>query len=193
MTTKREVFISVDVETAGPIPGDYSLLTIGACAVADNTQTFACALKPTTRNALPEALEITGLSLDTLEREGLEPHEAMRKFRDWVGCVAGTDGTPVFVGFNAAFDWSFVNYYFHRYLGENPFGFAALDIKSLYMGVAKCAWHQTKSSQIADRLRPKLVGNHDALHDAQYQAELFRLIQRMDSDVMVAKKNIATE
>ena len=30
-----EVFISVDVETAGPIPGEYSLLTIGACDVRD--------------------------------------------------------------------------------------------------------------------------------------------------------------
>ena len=29
MTTKQEVYISVDVETAGPIPGEYSMLTLG--------------------------------------------------------------------------------------------------------------------------------------------------------------------
>jgi len=177
MNSKREIFISVDVEAAGPIPGEYSLLTIGACVVFDDTESFSCQIKPTTRNAVPEALAITGLSLDTLEQEGITPAEAMQKFRDWVIHVIGSNGTPIFVGFNAAFDWSFINYYFHRYIGENPFGFAALDIKSLYMGFARCSWEQTKSSQIAASLHPKLAGSHDALQDARYQAELFRLIQ----------------
>lgn len=177
MISKREVFISVDVETAGPIPGEYSLLTIGACNVSDLKQTFTCELKPTTRNADPRALEVTGLSLDKLELEGLEPSVGMREFRDWVLDVAGRDSSPVFVGFNAAFDWSFVNYYFHRYLGENPFGFAALDIKSMYMGAVGSNWAQTRSSEIAAALHPTLTGNHDALQDAQYQAELFLLIR----------------
>ncbi len=178
MTNDREVFLSVDVETSGPIPGEFSLLTIGACDVFDPQQTFSCELKPTTPNADPKALEVTGLSLDRLERDGLDPAMGMQTFRDWVIRAAGPDGTPVFVGFNAPFDWSFVNYYFHRYLGENPFGFAALDIKSLYMGAARSSWAQTRSSQIAAALHPTLKGDHDALHDAQYQAELFRLIQQ---------------
>ena len=38
MTKNREVFLSVDVETAGPIPGEYSLLTIGACNIEDPTK-----------------------------------------------------------------------------------------------------------------------------------------------------------
>jgi DNA polymerase III epsilon subunit-like protein len=177
MSNKPEVFISVDVEAAGPIPGEFSLLTIGACVVFDDTQTFACKLKPTTSNAVPEALAVSGLSLDILEQEGLAPAEAMQVFHDWVLHVAGADGKPIFVGFNAAFDWSFINYYFHRYIGENPFGFAALDIKSLYMGFARCSWEQTKSSQISANLHPKLIGTHDALQDALYQAELFRLIK----------------
>ncbi|AKH37828.1 MULTISPECIES: 3'-5' exonuclease [Nitrosomonas] len=177
MNTKREVFISVDVETSGPIPGKYSLLTIGACVVFDDTMTFTCKLKPTNRNADPEALAITGLSLDTLEREGIAAAEAIQMFYDWVLHVAGSDGTPIFVGFNAAFDWSFINYYFHYYIDKNPFGFAALDIKSLYMGFTKCSWDQTKSSQISSNLKPKLIATHDALQDARYQAELFRLIR----------------
>lgn len=180
MNTRREVFFSVDVETSGPIPGEYSLLTIGACDVFNDTQTFECKLKPTTRNAIPEALAVTGLSLEALEHEGLTPVEAMQNFHDWVKDVAGTDGKPVFVGFNAAFDWSFINYYFHRYLGENPFGFSALDIKALYMGSENCTWRETKSSQMATKLHSILEGNHDALRDAQYQAELFRLIRQQE-------------
>ena len=42
----------------------------------------------------------------------------------------------MFVGFNATFDWAFVNFYFHQYLGENPFGIGGIDIKSYYMGLS---------------------------------------------------------
>ena len=177
MNTKREVFFSVDVETSGPIPGEYSLLTIGACDVFNDTKTFECKLKPINHNVVPEALAVTGLSLEILEQEGLPPAKAMQNFHDWVQNVAGIDGKPIFVGFNAAFDWSFINYYFHLFLGHNPFGFAALDIKSLYMGAVNCSWEQTKSSQIGKKLNPKLSGTHDALQDARHQAELFRLIR----------------
>lgn len=173
---KREVFISVDVETAGPIPGEYSMLSVGACLVADPAITFACELKPINDNADPAALEVSGLSLQQLRETGQEPGSAMHAFAEWISSSCGADGDPVFVGFNAPFDWSFVNYYFHRFNGANPFGFTALDIKALWMGATGCSWADTRSSRIADRLRPKLRGDHDALHDAQYQAELFRLI-----------------
>jgi len=177
MTPKREVFISVDVETAGPIPGEYSLLSIGACAVAEPTKTFSCELKPINTNADPKALEVSGLSLDKLATHGLEPLVAMQSFADWLASLSVNDGSVVFVGLNAPFDWSFVNYYFHRFLGSNPFGFTALDIKALYMGATGCNWIDTRSSKMAERLAPRLRGDHQALHDAQYQAELFRLIQ----------------
>ncbi len=177
MNNKREVFISVDVETAGPIPGEFSLLSIGACVIFDPTKTFACDLKPINRNANPKALEIAGLSLDELTQSGLDPSEAMQRFNDWLATVASAGEAVIFVGFNAPFDWSFVNYYFHLFLGDNPFGFTALDIKSLYMGATGCDWADTRSSKIAERLKPNLAGDHNALRDAQYQGEIFRLVQ----------------
>jgi DNA polymerase III epsilon subunit-like protein len=177
VSTDPEVYISVDVESAGPIPGEYSLLAIGACRVDRPQHTFACELKPLNRNADPRALEVTGLSLEDLDRRGLEPAEAMQRFAVWLAEGLGPDNRLVFVGLNAPFDWSFVNYYFHRFVGRNPFGFAALDIKSFYMGVTGCIWADTRSSQMAKVLRPRRTGDHDALHDAQYQAELFRLIR----------------
>ena len=176
MSRNNEVFVSVDVETAGPIPGEFSLLSIGACAVADPTKTFSCELKPINGNFDPKALEVTGLSLDELARIGLDPSDAMQRFADWLATLTEPDRSLVFVGFNAPFDWSFVNYYFHRFGENNPFGFAALDIKALYMGATGCSWSDTRSSKIVERLKPNLKGTHDALHDALYQAELFRLI-----------------
>ena len=179
MGTKNEIFVSVDVETSGPIPGKYSLLSIGACNVFDVSQTFVCEIKPTSKKFVPEALAVTGLSLERLQKSGLSPTKAMKKFASWSKSLVRDGESLVFVGFNAAFDWSFVNYYFHKYLGENPYGFSALDIKSLYMGAADSDWSDTRSSHIAATLKPKQLGDHQALHDAIYQAELFRLTRAL--------------
>jgi DNA polymerase III epsilon subunit-like protein len=175
MTVSEEIFISVDVETSGPIPGEFSLLSIGACAVDRPEQRFECLLKPITDQADPKALEVSGLSLEILQHTGLEPVQAMERFETWVGQMAGATGTPVFVGFNAPFDWSFVNYYFHRFLRHNPFGFTALDIKAYYMGSAGTSWEATRSSKMREQLGAALEGDHDPLNDALAQAELFRL------------------
>lgn len=172
----NECFISVDVETSGPIPGRFSLLSIGACVIGELEKTFYCELKPTTWEADPNALEVSGLSLDNLQKNGTRPEEAMKAFEDWVKDVTG-NATPIFVGLNAAFDWSFINYYFHLFVGSNPFGFAALDIKSLYMGMTGSSWRDTRSSKMSELLKPTRHGNHHALSDAQAQAELFELIQ----------------
>ena len=90
VSAQREIFVSVDVETAGPIPGEYSLLSIGACDVYNEDRTFSCELKPINRNADPAALKVTGMSLDVLEETGLAPEEAMERFDAWAtGLAAG--------------------------------------------------------------------------------------------------------
>lgn len=173
---KREIFISVDVETSGPVPGEYSLLSIGACETAQPESAFHCCLKPTADRVDPEALTASGHSIDQLRETGIDAVQAMNTFRTWVEEVAD-DATPIFVGLNAPFDWAFVNYYFHRYCGTNPFGHSALDIKALFLGRFGGNWHGTKSSLMTELLQPRRRPDHHALHDAQFQAELFELIR----------------
>lgn len=175
MTQPQERYISVDVETSGPIPGEFSLLSIGACEVYLEGREFECELRPLNQNFDPEAMQATGLDFSHFERFGIEAEIALRRFSDWLDGLRSPEDKIVFVGFNAAFDWSFINYYFHRFLGSNPFGFTALDVKSYYMGVAGCKWSETRSSVMDQHLKPSLRGSHDALRDAKYQAELFRL------------------
>lgn len=175
----NEVFISVDVETSGPIPGEYSLLQIGACTIHKAGPSFECYVKPVNGNAVPEALAVTGLRLEEMNEIGLSPTEAMRSFASWISKAAGGNCLPIFVGFNAPFDWSFVNYYFNKYIGYNPFGISGVDIKSLYMGAEKSSWAATSSEEMAKALGVVARGNHTALKDAQFQAELFSRIMRL--------------
>ena len=140
-------------------------------AHADNDAEVSIWWKWTAPSSGPVAFETFGSTFDTLL--GVYTGDTLGGLTE----VAGNDSTPVFVGLNAPFDWSFVNYYFHRYLQSNPFGFTALDIKALYMGATGSSWTDTRSSRMAARLHPKSKGDHQALHDAQYQAELFRLIR----------------
>ena len=170
----REAFVSVDVETAGPNPAQYSLLSIGACLVADPQRTFYVELRPLNDNATPDALAISGLSLADLAEHGLPPAEAMARFQAWLADQIPPDQRPVFVAFNAPFDWMFVNDYFHRFLGHNPFGHSALDVKSFYMGLSGASWSETAMRHVSARYLEGRQLTHNALADAQDQAEIFK-------------------
>jgi ribonuclease T len=116
----ESIYISVDVEASGPIPGEYSMLSIGACEVGNIKNTFYIEIQPITEKFIPEAMKVNGLSLQNLKKNGESPYEAMRKFADWIKRIPDTK-RPVFVAFNLAFDWSFVCYYFVMYgNGYNP-------------------------------------------------------------------------
>jgi ribonuclease T len=171
---KTDYYISVDVETAGPNPGGYSLLAIGACTVEDSRESFYLELQPVNASMDPQAFSVHGLSLDVLLARGTDPKSAMSRFADWVNRVTPEDARPVFVAFNAPFDWMFICDYFHRYLGTNPFGHAALDIKALYMGATGLAWSATSLDQVSQRILEGQSISHNALEDAQLQAEILR-------------------
>ncbi len=169
----NETYISVDVETSGPYPGTYSLLAIGACVVDDPGKTFYVELKPISGHTTEEATAIHGLSMSGLAEHGLEPAEAMSLFKDWLAAQTPTGQRPIFIGFNAPFDWMFVNYYFHYFLGYNPFGHAALDIKSFYMGLAGVSWAETTMRHVSPRYLNHQHLTHQALRDALDQADIF--------------------
>ncbi len=174
MTSSPDCYISVDVEAAGPTPSLYSLLSIGACLVERPEQRFYVELQPLSAVTTPEAAAVHQLQLEYLASEGVPPKEAMTRFADWVASVVPAGERPIFVAFNAAFDWMFVNDYFYRFLGHNPFGHAALDIKAFYMGMTGKPWAETSMRQLSPRYLGGRLLAHHAVEDALVQADLFR-------------------
>ena len=174
--SRREIYISIDVETSGPNPSDYDLLSIGACLVHDLDRGFYVELQPVTGRAVPEALTIARLSIDALEERGEPPAKAMARFEAWVSEVTPALCHPIFVALNAPFDWMFVNDYFHRYLRRNPFGHSALDIKAFYMGLTGEHWARTSMQAMSARYLGGRKLTHNALQDARDQGEVFAAI-----------------
>lgn len=174
---KGEVLISVDIETSGQSPSVGSVLSIGACLVSDPSVGLYLEIKPAPD--LPwsdEAEGVHGLARDRLEREGLEPTEAMTRLAEWVEQQAG-GSWPIFVGFNAPFDWMFVADYFWRHLGRNPFGVSALDLKSYFMGREGVErWELTRRVHVDSRLGLDPDHSHNALEDAQGQARVAQVL-----------------
>ncbi len=168
----QDCFIVVDVETAGPNPTEFSMLSIGAALVEDPGQSFYIELQPFNGNHEAESDRIHGLSITALLDTGIEPKEAMQRFADWVSEVASRR-KPVFVAFNAPFDWMFVADYFHRYLDRNPFGHRALDMKALFMGMHNVDWEETTYDKVSSHFRLPPALAHHAQADAIQGAELF--------------------
>ncbi len=123
-------FVMVDVEADGPIPGDYSMVSVGAVIVeAGLERSFYGQLKPVSERWVPDVLAVSGHSREeTLQFD--DPAEVMQRFADWL--KAEVKGRPVFVSDNNGFDWQFIRWYFHHFLWMNPFGHSSTNPGALY-------------------------------------------------------------
>ena len=172
-TASGEYYVVVDVESAGPNPSSYALLSIGACTVEVPHKTFYVELQPDSTEYTEEALQVNQLSLELLSQQGLPPAEALRRFESWLSEIVPPGWEAIFVAFNAPYDWMFINDYFQRYLGYNPFGHKALDMKAFFMGLHGVRWRETAHDLITDHYSGKYSLPHHALEDAILEAELF--------------------
>ncbi|MBO9199582.1 MULTISPECIES: 3'-5' exoribonuclease domain-containing protein [Niastella] len=155
-------YIMVDVETDGPIPGDYSMISFGAVLVDEQLdKTFYGQLKPISDKFIPEALAVSGFTREeTLLFD--DPQTVMVNFAAWIKNVA--KDRPVFISDNNGFDWMFICWYFHHFTQANPFGFSSQNLGSLYKGLVKDTFQNFK------HLR-KTKHTHHPVDDAKGNAE----------------------
>ncbi|WP_395749540.1 exonuclease [Prosthecobacter sp.] len=128
-------YIMVDVESDGPIPGDFSMICFGAVVVEPGlSRTFYGQLRPISERFIPQALAVSGFTREqTLQFP--EPAGVMLSFAEWLRSIS--KDRLIFVADNNGFDWQFINWYFHHFTGANPFGFSSMNLGSLYKGMVK--------------------------------------------------------
>ena len=163
-------YVMIDIESDGPIPGDYSMVCFGAVIVEPGlNRTFYGQLKPISEKFIPEALAISGFSREEcLAFE--EPKVVMQNFQTWL--TENCKGRLMFISDNNGFDWQFINWYFHHYLGKNPFGFSSTNLGSLYKGMQKDTFTNFK------HLR-KTKHTHHPVDDARGNAEALLAMKEM--------------
>lgn len=129
-------YIVVDVESDSQSPATGSMVCFGAVLVNDRTKFFYGQTKPISDFFDPEALAVSGFSREEHE-QFKDPKNVMEDFEKWV--IDNSIGRPIFISDNPAFDWQWINFYFYKYLGKNPFGYSARRIGDLYCGIVKDA------------------------------------------------------
>lgn len=172
-----ELYVSTDIEADGPIPGPHSMLSIGSAAfLPDKTivATYSVNLEllpgatshPETMAWWKEHPEAWSAS----RRDLRAPAEALADYARWLEALPGK---PVFVGYPAAFDFMFVYWYLMRFVGRSPFGFSALDIKTMAMLVQHSDFHSVAKKNMPREWLEDQPRAHVALSDAIAQGVLF--------------------
>jgi hypothetical protein len=190
---KDEVYISIDIEADGPVPGPYSMLSFGmaVCGTSDGSaftvvdpasRTFYAELKPISDEFEPDALAVSGLDRAALAADGRDPAEAMTDAVVWVGSVAAElAGGPVVVAYPLGFDWMWLYWYLMRFAGSSPFGHSRhLDMKTIYAVKARTTISRSSKRQMPSALLSKRRHTHNALDDAIEQGEMFQNLMRWD-------------
>jgi len=172
-----EIYVSTDVETDGPIPGAYSMLSFGSAAyLPDKTLvgTFEANLETLPEaTAHPKTMEWWQAQPEAWRacRENAQPPaKVMPQYVHWLKALPGQ---PVFVSYPVAFDFMFVYWYLIKFAGESPFSHSALDIKTYAMSLLKQPYRASVKANMPRRWFDDLPHTHRALDDASEQGALF--------------------
>ena len=182
---KVDAYFSADVETDGPIPGPFSMLSFAVVYAGSfdgsafkRPQQYDLRLykelRPISEDFEPEALRVNGMDRERLCRVGEDPAKAMTEACQWVRAIAGP-AQPVLVAYPLSFDWSWLYWYFIRFSAEgSPFDYSkCFDIKTALAVKAAIPIAEAGRSRIDPSLRSRQPHTHHAVDDAVAQAEIF--------------------
>lgn len=173
----KEIYVSTDCETDGPIPGPYSMLSFASAAfLPDKTllSSFSANLETLPgADAHPDTLawwQGQPQAWAAARQNARPPEEAMRAYSAWLNALPGR---PIFVAFPLAFDFMFVNWYLVRFTGSSPFGHDGIDIKSYAMAVLGLSYSDSGKKYMPGHWFDPHPHTHVALDDAIEQGQLF--------------------
>lgn len=174
----QEIYVSTDIESDGPIPGQNSMLSLGSAVfLPDSTMvsTFSANLLPL-EGAVQDPLTMKWWmehreALEAATTRARSPERVMKKYLTW---LKDLPGNPVFVGYPTGFDFMFVYWYLIRFCKESPFGFSAIDMKTMAMTILGLPYREsTKKRFPKPWLENKSAHTHVAVEDAIEQGVIF--------------------
>lgn len=161
----------VDVEADGQCPGLFSMVSFGAvCNKGGRVSTFySDVLRPLDGASWdPAALAVSSVSREE-QLSGLNAFVVMFDFRLWIEAQLTPGERAIFWSDNLAFDWQFINFYFHLTQQSNPFGYSGRRIGDFYAGVVKdvkaaSKWKKLRTTKHTHHPVDDALGNLEALN-----------------------------
>lgn len=174
---REEVYVSTDIEADGPIPGPHSMLSLASAAFDARgallgTFTVNLATLPDAAPH-PATARFWDANSAAFAATRVDPRDPAAAMADYIAWVKALPGKPVFVAYPAGFDFTFVYWYLMRFAGESPFGFAALDVKTMAMTMLRTEFREAVKRAMPARWIPDRPHTHVALDDALEQGEMF--------------------
>lgn len=173
MNLRSEIYVHTDVEASGPIPGPYSMWSVGSVAMWPDRQvvsSFSANLFDLPgAGCHPKTMEFWARNPEAYERaraDARDPHEVMEEYDEWLRSLPAR---PVFVGSPVGFDFVFVRWYFLYFLDRCPFGHRALDLASYMMPVLGRTFFKSSKRHLPAHLKVKTPHTHVAAEDALEQ------------------------
>lgn len=186
----KEIYISTDIEADGPIPGEYSMLSLGSVAINQNGKIIGKFYRKLKRlqNAKQHSQTMKWWKQNkkaykeaTSNTE--DPKRVMSDYNKWLKKIKSENKSDIFfLGWPANYDFMFVFWYIIKFVDEYkqksaldiPFGFHAIDIRSYAMGHLKTNYNKTRSKHLPKKWFPKKEKHtHKAIDDALYQGLTF--------------------
>lgn len=158
-------YFVVDVESDGAVQGKHSMVCFGAVLIDPEgklDKTFYGQTAPISDEYNPESLAISGFTRE--QHEGFDPPSlVMQNFHAWIEEVNGK-GKPILLSDNNGYDAPWINWYFHAFRGENPFGWSSRRIGDMFCGFFNNERYQWKKHRISKH-------THHPVDDAKGNAE----------------------
>lgn len=166
--------VVLDVESDGPCPGLFNMISFGLVSLAYPEKSFLGNVAPVVDSpGIAAARQVVGVSFEA-QKAYPEAGSVMQAARAWLNELTGGKRVVVWSD-NPAFDWQFWNWYCHRFLGDNPAGFSARRIGDLDAGRRREPLNTT-----AWKKRRETAHTHDPVDDARGNAEALRwILQQM--------------
>lgn len=181
MGNRPEIYCMTDIEADGKFPGLSSMLSFATAAFDIDKNLVG------TFEANLELLEGAVPSIETMEFwnetasnkaayqktrvNTKDPKIAMEEYQAWLKTLPGQ---PMFVGYPAAYDFKWIDYYFIKFLNNNPFSFSrVIDVKSYAWALMGKHFQSCSKRSMPKHWFDDLPHTHVAIDDAIEQGAMF--------------------
>lgn len=187
--SSQQIYVVVDIEADGPVPGQYSMLSLAAVATTPDVETSRFYRK---LHALPDASQEPDTmrwwktepdAWKEVHTDAQTPEIVVAEFVEWVESLGRQ---PIFVASPIALDYGFVGWYMMRFAGRNPFSdennaVRTLDIRSFVAGRYGLTFNDSSRTKLpAELIKVMPPHTHRAIDDAVGYANLLRHVLRTE-------------